>query len=574
MRFNSFQEISLQELKETRRNNLRKALIVLPPGTGKTLIFVEDCLKYNKVLYLAPQIELLKQTRDYFLKYFNGDKTISKINELNVNKRFNFLTISKLKNRIKNIDKKLFDYVCIDEAHHSPAKTYIKIINHLNPPFLLGLTATPYRLDKKDILNIFDSNIIKVGSLFDAIKNGYLNKFDYYGFKDDIDLSGLKINGVDYNRKDLDRKLFVRERDIKIIEEYKNYCYKNNRKTIVFCNSIRHAKRCHNFFKEQGIFGELVTYKTSKKAREIIFNNLRKGKVNLVFCVNIFNEGVDFPYVDTALLLRPTVSFTLFFQQIGRVLRVNKNKKKSLILDFVGNHPHSYKTREWISNGLVFQENQKPIYEFPLGCEVNFDKEVIDIMDKQIIFRLLKNIDLIVKDYLKIRLKRPLFKEEIFLKGSKRLRAFLYYDNWQNLMFYMDEKINMKIIRQQELISLGLKLGIKNVNLKMVEIYFRDKKQYKDLVSSLEPYHEFYKENISIKRICPRCKEQPAKSLHHIVPREFEGKDNKENIIFLCYDCHNKVEMFTYDLFIKKRIFSSVVLRGFIINKSFPILEN
>ena len=459
IKLNNFQEISLEEINKTREFGFNKALIVLPSGTGKTLIAVKDSLNYEKILYIAHHTELLEQTQLYFFPQINK-KDIGNINELDCNKKVNFITIQKLNNNLNLYSKNSFDYIILDEAHHSPAPSYLKIINHFDFKFLLGLTATPYRLDQKKVLEIFDNNIIKVGNLFDAIKNGFLNPFNYYGFKDNINFEGLKFKGFDYDRSDLDKRLFIDERDKAIVEKYKTFC--KDRKILAFCNSINHIKRCVKFFRDSGINCEEITHKTPIKKRKQIIKDFKKNKIKLIFSVNIFNEGIDFPDVDTVLLLRPTASATVFFQQIGRALRKSKGKKKSLILDFVGNHPYAHKSREWISNGHIFNKENKLEYIYPLGCDVNFESEVIDIMNKQLMSKLIKKIEVIAKDYLRIRKEnRPLFKEEIFMNGSIRLKRFLYYFSWEDLMFYMDEKIKIKNIKFSLLSPPSNSLGIR-----------------------------------------------------------------------------------------------------------------
>ncbi len=221
-RLNPFQKIAIEQIKEERDKGANRILINMPPGIGKTLVAIKDSMNYKRVLYVAHHNELIKQTYDAFSEFVTKDKLhlIKDKKDFNNFKRFNFVTIQLLKNYYKNLNKSIFSYIIIDEAHHSPAKTYKNIIEYFQS-FFLGLTATPFRSDKNDVIQLFNNNLITVGNLHDAIKKGYLTKFLYYGFKDNVDYTNIKRGEIDYNRRDLDKRLFIDERDYAVINKYK-----------------------------------------------------------------------------------------------------------------------------------------------------------------------------------------------------------------------------------------------------------------------------------------------------------------------------------------------------------------
>jgi len=568
---NPFQEIAIEQIKVEKDKGADKILINMPPGLGKTLIAIKDSMNYKSVLYVAHHNELVKQTYNAFSEFITKDNLHLIKNEKSFDnlKKFNFVTIQLLKNYYKNLNKSVFDYIIIDEAHHSPAKTYKNIIDYFQS-FLLGLTATPFRLDKNDVIELFNNNLITVGNLHDAIKRGYLTKFFYYGFKDNIDYTNIKKGKIDYNRKDLDKRLFIDERDSAIIEKYKKYAI--NKKTIGFCNSIKHVKRCVKFFKKEGIDCEEFTCDT--KERDKIFNKFKNGNLKLIFTVNIFNEGLDFPDADAILLLRPSMSYGLILQQIGRALRKHPKKEKALILDFVGNHPGAYKVRQVLSGNIYFFNSliKKPTYIYPIDCEVHFEEKIEDDMNQQLILILMKNILEIVREYLKIKkeinknYKKIPFEEEILIYGNKTIQDFLYHIGIQELWYIMGENVKPKQIRQQKLISKFLENQFNEIDKKLVTNYFNSWEKFIKIVDNFKKYHLLKFQSIYVNNLCPRCLKRNAISLHHIIPRANGGGDNKENIIYLCIECHNKVEILTDDWIKKRGLIDPQILRNLIIN--------
>ncbi len=394
----------LAALKETRENGKKKALVVLATGLGKTYLSAFDVKEFNskKTLFVVHINEILKQSIKSFqevipeklndMGFFIGSKKEEE-------KEFIFSSIQTL-SRMKNItkfSKDEFDYIVIDETHHSAAPTYEKLFSYFTPKFFLGLTATPDRMDGKDILKNYDNNKVFEINQEDAIKKGYLVPFLYYGFKDDVDYSNIYFNGFRYDVDDLNKVLLIENRDLATIKKFKEMG--GDRKTIAFCTSIEHADWSAAQFNKHGIKSIAIHSKSDDldveidlKAQESATQGFRDGKYQIAFVVNMFNEGIDIPDVSCLLFLRPTESKTIFIQHMGRGLRISPGKENVLVLDFIGN----YRTANTILSGLGIKDTQglnkktiqtkdgeKIIYYYDNnGCSVSFDQEVVDIFKR------------------------------------------------------------------------------------------------------------------------------------------------------------------------------------------------
>jgi superfamily II DNA or RNA helicase len=281
--------------------------------------------------------------------------------------------------------KNHFDYIIVDEFHHADAPTYRRLIDYFEPEFLLGLTATPDRADNGDIYEICDYNIAYECNFRTGINNGWLVPFEYYGIYDDIDYSFIPWRSGKYDLEALENKLMIEERSAEILKKYKTY---SKNKTIGFCASVKHAKYMEIYFKNHGIKCASILGETPKSDRVQIIKDFRNGDLKLIFVVDIFNEGVDIPDIETVMFLRPTTSYTIFIQQLGRGLRTNEGKEKLRVLDFVGN----YKGSHWKPLFLTGNYNpkdpkQKTIsaidMNLPQGCHANFDLKLIDYLEEE-----------------------------------------------------------------------------------------------------------------------------------------------------------------------------------------------
>ena len=395
---------ALNEIEESRKLGCNKGLVVLATGLGKTYLAAFDVKRFKpkKVLFVVHIIEILKQTMKSFQNVMTDESSEMGLftgDDKSTDKKYLFASIQSLsrKQNLEKFSKSEFDYIIVDESHHTAAPTYSKLFSYFLPKYFLGLTATPDRMDQKDILSFYDNNLIYEISQEEAIKRGFLVPFKYYGFKDNVDYSSIYFNGFRYDIDDLNKLLLIEKRDEKIISKFKEMA--PDRKTIAFCVSIEHAEWSCKKFNETSIKSIAIHSKLDKPdfdidqtAQEKNTKDFRDGKYQVAFVVNMFNEGIDIPNVDCLLFLRPTESKTIFVQHMGRGLRISPDKEDVLILDFIGN----YKTAGLILTGLGIKSfrdlkekkitDQKELKESKElfvydnnGCEVAFEEKVVDI---------------------------------------------------------------------------------------------------------------------------------------------------------------------------------------------------
>lgn len=395
------QQEALEALDNTRDKGNSKALVAIATGVGKTYLsaFDVDQFKASTVLFVVHINEILRQSRVSFedvlfnrkdeMGFFYGNSRES-------SQKIVFASIQSLSEKnIHQFKPDYFDYIIVDETHHVAAPSYIRVFDYFKPKFFLGLTATPDRMDKKDILSHFDNNLVYEIDQKTAITKGMLVPYKYFGFKDDIDYSNIAWNGYRYNVNDLNKALMIERRDQAILDKYNEYCA--GKKTIGFCVSIEHAEWMAKLFNDNGIKAVSIhsdNGTNDSKGPEYLENEerirqFRNGKYEAAFVVNMFNEGVDIKDVECLLFLRPTESKTVFIQQMGRGLRISPNKKDVIILDFIGN----YKTATSILAGLGIgnlgnlerketdDRQLKLLYHYDNnGSEVYFQDEVVDVL--------------------------------------------------------------------------------------------------------------------------------------------------------------------------------------------------
>ncbi|HXJ97812.1 MAG TPA: DEAD/DEAH box helicase family protein, partial [Gelidibacter sp.] len=342
-----YQSEILEKLKIERTvHSSYRNLVVAATGTGKTMISAFDFkayLKENpqaKFLFIAHRIEILRQSLHTFRNVLK-DQNFGELygdGYLPTQKNAVFATIQTLSNQIESFSNpEYYDYIILDEVHHASASTYQKVINYYHAKILLGLTATPERMDGKNILTDFNHRIAAEIRLPDALNNKLLCPFQYFGISDSVDYSRIKWNNGRYDTEELTNVLTandIRVRDI--IKNLQSYTkdFKEVR-AIGFCASIKHAKFMKQKFENVGLAAECLTSENSIDRVDII-HRFKAKEINYLFVVDIFNEGVDIPEIDTVLFLRPTESLTIFLQQLGRGLRLYEGKDALTVLDFVG----------------------------------------------------------------------------------------------------------------------------------------------------------------------------------------------------------------------------------------------
>jgi len=282
------------------------------------------------------------------------------------------------------------DYIVIDEFHHSAAKTYRKIIECLNYKFMLGLTATPFRSDRKDIIQLCNNNIIVNYELRTAVESGILSPYHYYGCFDNVDYSDIDLKSGKYSVRDLERKLIIKERHEAIIAKWKEKAA--GKPTLAFCCSHRHAERIVAEFESHGIPSAAYISTTCRDERKKLINRLENGELKILCTVDVLNEGADIRFVECLMFLRPTESKRIFIQQLGRGLRKHVGKSHCVVIDFIGNFRNAYKLVEY--HGIRPDDHEKrqniprtirDILDIPIGCKVEFEDKVIDIFSSELL---------------------------------------------------------------------------------------------------------------------------------------------------------------------------------------------
>ena len=381
---------ALSFFRDTRGRN--KGVVVLPTGTGKTVLSAMDARMYGgRVLFLVHRLDILKQSiaaykmvwPDIRVGTLTGEV---KEGEFDCDVLFASKDTIRQSTELVRFQRDWFSYIVVDEVHHGQSPTYQDVLSYFRPAFMLGMTATPDRTDRKDIFELFDYSKIYEIPLHEVIDRGYLVPYTYYGLTDDIDYSNIRYQGLRYNVADLERMLIVPERNEAIVREYLEKG--NGDKAIGFCVSIKHAERMAEVFNDGGIAAAAIH--SASPNRDDLVQAFREDKLQVAFTVDLFNEGIDFPNVQVLLFLRPTESKTVFLQQLGRGLRLCIGKDRVRILDFIGNYKRANQIRKFLSKNSTITEDdengrrkRKILYQYSTGCEVHFDEAVQQILDRQ-----------------------------------------------------------------------------------------------------------------------------------------------------------------------------------------------
>lgn len=390
----SFQKEILERLKAERilhQNN--RNLIVAATGTGKTVIsafdykrLTEDKGTYPPLLFVAHREEILKQSVQVFrgiLKDQNfGDLLVGGNEPSQIDHLFISIQSFNSKNLIDFTPKDFYDIIIIDEFHHAAAPSYQKLLSYYSPGILVGLTATPERMDNLDILHHFNGKITAEIRLPEAINRKLLSPFHYFGVTDVVDLDSVTWRRGGYDPAELDALYSGnKERVENIIAALHTYTADIHEIIgLGFCVSVDHAAFMAESFAGAGIPATYLHANSPRDERFDIQNQLKRRDVNFIFVVDLYNEGVDIPEVDTILFLRPTESLTVFLQQLGRGLRLSEGKECLTVLDFVGRHNTNYQFGERLSALLssrgrpVVMQVAENSYCPPKGCHIHLEK--------------------------------------------------------------------------------------------------------------------------------------------------------------------------------------------------------
>jgi len=398
----SHQQTILEKLQVERELHDRyRNLVVAATGTGKTIISAFDFSRfYNKnpeakFLFIAHREEILKQAlgayrgvlkNSSFGELWVGNNKPSKYKHL-------FASIQSLNNQIDTLalSEDYFDYIVIDEVHHISASSYRSVLKHFSPKILLGLTATPERHDGTDILSDFCNVIAAEIRLPEAINQRHLSPFQYFGIDDDTDLTKIPWSKGRYDVAEL-TNLYTHndQRVMRILQSLDEIVTDIAKiRALAFCVSKEHANFMAQKFTLHNIACGVLTSDNSKD-REVQQQRLKSKQINVLFVVDIFNEGVDIPELDTLLFLRPTESLTIFLQQLGRGLRLTNDKECCTILDFVGNsrpeYDFSHKFRALVgkTNQAIAKEVKQGFPHLPLGCRIELQEKTQAMILKNI----------------------------------------------------------------------------------------------------------------------------------------------------------------------------------------------
>jgi superfamily II DNA or RNA helicase len=469
---NSMQIEALENLKKLRANNKDKALIISATGTGKTYLsaFDAEAMNPKKLLFVVHRLTIAKDSLNTFRNVFGENKTMGlysgESRDLDCDFVFSTIqTISK-STHLENFSKDHFDYIIIDETHRSGADSYLRLIDHFEPKFLLGMTATPERTDGNDIFKLFDHNIAYEIRLHRAMEEEMLSSFHYYGVTD------LLIENNEVDHKSDFNLLTSRERVDRVIEQAKFYGSDNGiTRGLIFCSRKKEAVDLSALFNLKGYRTVALTGDSSEIERADSIEKLESDnlgeKLDYIFTVDIFNEGIDIPKINQIIMLRPTESAIIFIQQLGRGLRKVEGKRYLTVIDFIGNYENNYLIPIALYGDSSYNKDsiRKLITEgsrmIPGASTINFDQitkerifESIDSANMQLLSNLKKDYNL-----LKFKLGRIPMMMDFIKHGSRDPYLFVNYSNsYYNFVLKVEEEYNQELsIKQVKLLELFAK---------------------------------------------------------------------------------------------------------------------
>jgi superfamily II DNA or RNA helicase len=388
---NDVQRQALAALERTREAGNRAGLVVLATGLGKTWLSAFDTQRpgFRRVLFVAHREEILTQAMDTFRRtrpgstfgrYDGGDK----VGDAEVV----FASVQTLGRQahLERFAPTAFDYLVVDEFHHASAPTYRRLLKHFTPRFLLGLTATPERSDGGDLLQLCGENLVFRCDVVEGIRKELLCPFHYFGVPDEVDYRNIPWKSTRFDEEALTQAVATQARAQNVLEQWQR---RAGQRTLGFCVSQRHADFMARFFTERGVRCAAVHSGPTSAPRASSLEALAAGELQVVFAVDMFNEGVDLPAVDTVLMLRPTESSILWLQQFGRGLRRAAGKERLVVVDYIGNHrafllkPRTLlqlKAGDDRELSAALERLQRGEWELPPGCEVTYELEAVELM--------------------------------------------------------------------------------------------------------------------------------------------------------------------------------------------------
>lgn len=459
----AIQREALAALRRTRELGNRAGLVVLATGLGKTWLSAFDSVAFanetrgdlasQRLLFVAHREEILDQALATFRRIRPGS-VMGKFTGLEKDAGAPVLfasiqTLSKPQH-LQRFLPEHFAYIVVDEFHHAAADTYQRLLEHFRPGFLLGLTATPERTDGGDLLALCGHNLVFRCDLGEGVKARLLSAFRYFGVHDEVDYSAVPWSRQSgrFDELELTRALATERRAGNALQQWRQH---GGERTLGFCCSQAHADYMAQFFRQQGVRAVAVHSGLTSAPRTNSLRDLEVGRLQVLFCVDMFNEGVDVPAIDTVLMLRPTESRIVWLQQFGRGLRRVADKVLRVI-DYIGNHRvFLTKVQALLSSVLGLGESHHELREFvlalrrrdadlPAGCEITYDLQVVDVLSA--LLRPTTSEELLREAYEEFRFqhgRRPTAREMFMSGGLQRETLRRGFGSWFGLVGQMGD---------------------------------------------------------------------------------------------------------------------------------------
>jgi len=462
---NPMQQRALAALKQTRVNGHRKGVVIAATGTGKTYLSALDVKGFGAptILFIAHREELLDKAKATFGQVFGSDAGCGKLTgtDKDWTKPFLFSTIQTLHRdeHLTRFPPDHFEYIVVDEFHHADARTYRKVLDYFQPRFLLGLTATPERMDGGNILDLCDNNVVHEIRLREALKEKLLAPFHFFGLHDStVDYDQVSQQSGLLDEQELSTVLKTPERVDYIVKMMEKFGHDGEQMIALgFCATVDHAQYMADEFNRRGLSAECLSGSDPSHVRQAAIERLEGADhpLQVIFTVNIFNEGIDIPSVNLLLFLRPTESVTVFIQQLGRGLRRTDAKQYVTVLDFIGNYRKSFVVPLALAgqvNHLSFDRDSLRVAvetefgDLPAGCYV----DLAEVARQQILERIegvRMDAGQMLRD-LYMQFKRHLGRDP-------ELEDFLYSEEAPGLVFFI-KKYKSWVQTKQRMIDKAL----------------------------------------------------------------------------------------------------------------------
>jgi superfamily II DNA or RNA helicase/HKD family nuclease len=373
---------ALEQLETTYAEGYDRAMVVMATGLGKTYLAAFFARNFDKILFIAHREEILHQAKQSFQRVL-PNKTFGmydgKTKEGQADIIFASIFTLSMKKHLEVFRQNEFDLIVIDEFHHAAARSYQRVLDYFEPKFLLGITATPDRNDNRDVYAICDGNVAYKIDFIEAIQRGWLAPFRYYGVYDDTDYTKITWRGNRYDEAELLQAQLRQEMAENILQAWEKY---RQTKTLVFCSSIKQADFLSQYFNQRNYRTVSLHSQQVNITRQKAIEMLEKGELDAIFTVDLFNEGVDIPSVDTLLFVRPTESLTVFTQQVGRGLRLYEGKDYCVIIDLIGNYRNADVKLSLFDTERTGTKKGKEKPVVPENCQIELDVRVIDLLNE------------------------------------------------------------------------------------------------------------------------------------------------------------------------------------------------